>query len=289
MPTSRFAFSDLNLRFSVGGMEFDVLNLANERFERVLPSHSHSNRSYELHYIASGHGYITLDHLPYEVAPGTLYVTGPLIEHSQTPDPTDPMVEYCTYLKLVRHHGKPQHTKSLSLFADTVCWFGTDCKQLEPLFLQIFDELEQRHTAYLEQLQALLQQLIIRMIRIYETPSSSIAQTKSTNLGEQNYLALEECFLFEYPDLTLQKLANRLGLSVRQTERVLRRQYGKTFQQKKAEAQMSAAAIFLRDPAMRIAQIAERLGYSSGEHFSVAFKRYYGCSATTYRKRHKIV
>lgn len=286
MPVSRRAFNELNLRFAVGGMEFDVLNLANERFERVLPSHSHSSRSYEIHYIASGHGYITLDHLPYEVTPGTLYVTGPLIEHSQTPDPSDPMVEYCAYLKLVRPVGKLPQTKFLSLFPETLCWFGRDRHLLEPLFVQIFEELELRHTAYLEQIQALLQQLIIRMIRNYEMPSNPIPPAKSVNLGEQNYLTIEECFLFEYPDLTLQKLAGRLGLSVRQTERVLRRQYGKTFQQKKAEAQMSAAAIFLRDPSMRIAQIAERLGYSSAEHFSAAFKRYYGYSATVYRKRY---
>ena len=61
--------------------------------------------------------------------------------------------------------------------------------------------------------------------------------------------------------------------------------YGKTFQQKKAEARMSAAAILLSDPRKKISEIAESLGYSSAEHFSSAFRRYYDMNPRDYRKQ----
>ncbi len=55
------------------------------------------------------------------------------------------------------------------------------------------------------------------------------------------------------------------------------------FQNKKTEAKMSAASIMLRSQDMTVTQIADELGYSSVEHFSVAFRKYYGMSATKYR------
>ena len=92
------------------------------------------------------------------------------------------------------------------------------------------------------------------------------------------------CILYEYRTLTLDKLSARLGLGIRQTERLLKDHYGKTFLQKKTEARMSAASILLQNSGLSITQIAEDTGYSCVEHFSASFKRYYGQSASAYRK-----
>ena len=96
---------------------------------------------------------------------------------------------------------------------------------------------------------------------------------------------MEESFLYDYETITLESLAKRLGLGIRQTERFLKDYYGKTFTQKKTEARMSMAKIFLNDKELSISEIAKRLNYSSAEHFAYAFKRYYGISASAYRKQ----
>ena len=98
---------------------------------------------------------------------------------------------------------------------------------------------------------------------------------------------MEEYFLYEYKNLSLEQLARRLGVTPRQTERLLKQYYGKTFLQKKAEARMSAASTLLGDPTRSITDISEALGYSSIEHFSNAFRRYYGMNARDYRKAQK--
>ena len=95
---------------------------------------------------------------------------------------------------------------------------------------------------------------------------------------------IEEYFLYQYRSLSLEDLAKRLGLSTRQTERLLQKQYGKTFLQKKTEARMSAAAILLSNAEYSITSIAEELGYSSIEHFTSAFRNYYDMSPRQYRK-----
>ena len=279
---SRF-YNDLNIHFCMEGADFYALKISFERFERSIPSHSHSSNSYEIHYIPYGYGNITLDHQAHTVAPDTLYVTGPFVEHSQTPAKREPMAEYCVYLKTpARARGNPASVAAV--FQNTPQWFGRDSQHLHAIMRQIFEELSHQYTGYIIQVETLLQQLIVGMVRNYEGDRASTVHFASASLADSNYLIIEESFLYDFREITLQKLAGRLGLSARQTERLLRRHYGKTFVQKKAEAKMSAASFLLRDSTHSIARIAEDLGYSSEEHFSYAFRRYYRVSAGEYRK-----
>ena len=107
------------------------------------------------------------------------------------------------------------------------------------------------------------------------------AQSSLTDLTS---VIIEEYFLYEYRNLSLEELAKRLGRSPRQTQRLLLEYYGKSYQQKKAEAKMSAAALLLADKSKNMASISEELGYSSPEHFSAAFRGYYGTTPREYRK-----
>lgn len=50
---------------------------------------------------------------------------------------------------------------------------------------------------------------------------------------------------------------------------------------------MSAACILLENSDRSISSIAEALGYSTPEQFSVTFKRQYQLTPTEYRKRRK--
>ena len=47
---------------------------------------------------------------------------------------------------------------------------------------------------------------------------------------------------------------------------------------------MSAACLLLQKTNLSIATIAEELGYSSSEHFTHAYKKYYGTTPTAFRK-----
>ncbi len=283
------AFHDLDIQFSIENYRFHALNFVFERFLRSVPKHSHSSNSYEIHYISSGHGQATIDGAVYRVIPNTLYVTGPHIEHEQVPDKEDPMTEYCIYLKIEpklpdRKKEKAVRGSFLELIESTHFWFGQDSHNLYPVIQQIFSELEHECTGYLSQVDALLRQLLVLLARNYESRQESRPHYPASNLVDSKYLIIEECFLYEYSSLTLEALSKRLGLGARQTERLLRQHYDKTFMQKKTEAKMSAAALMLSDPSVSITEIANHLGYSSVEHFSTAFKRYYHKSAREFRK-----
>lgn len=278
---------NFDLHFTLGEYDFHISNIVLERFERSIPLHSHSKNSYEIHYIPFGRGGAIINGKSYEIVPDTLFITGPFVEHSQVPDPKDPMCEYCIYLKTGRSTSpcdSPCEKSLARIFRQTPFWFGQDNQDIHPLMKQLFFELEHRYTGYTIQAQILLKQLIIKLVRNYEGTAKSSSPVDAPSLIDKKYLIIEECFLYEYRTLTLDGLASRLGLGIRQTERLLQIHYGKTFLQKKTEARMSAASILLQNPNLSITQIAEETGYSCIEHFSASFRRYYGQSATVYRK-----
>lgn len=284
----RTVYTDLNIKTQIESTLFYALNIVFEQFSRSLPKHSHGNNSYEIHYIPFGHGNVLINNRPYNITPNTLYITGPHVEHEQIPLKKDPMSEYCIYFKLQELSSHTSFTTDsvVSKFKANPFWYGQDTQDLYPLMQQIFLELDHQYTGYMIQVESLLQQCIIKLVRNYEYKQQSKLQFPPSNLVESKYLIVEESFLYDYQSITLERLSKKLGLSTRQTERFLKDYYGKTFLEKKTDAKMSMATIYLSDPDLSISEIANRLNYSSIQHFSYAFKQYYGISATTYRRYH---
>ena len=282
-------YRNLKLSFTIEDTKFTVLSISLEKMVTPIPRHSHSKNSYELHYVSYGHGKLLTDEQTYEVVPGTFFVTGPGVFHEQISDIDDPMTEYGAYLQ-VSFEGTAAAKKErlLQEFLERKFWFGEAAPGMHELMKQIHTELEQRSIGYDLVLSALLQQLILLIARQYHR--SDLAQGDGTSApsfempADQTYLTIEEAFLYNYKDLTLPKLASMVSLGVRQTERLLLKHYNKTFAQKKTEARMSAACLLLQDTSNSIASVATELGYSSPEHFTNAFQKFYRVTPTGYRK-----
>lgn len=284
-PIGKF-YDDLDISFSIGNVCCRALKLSYEQYQRSFPSHSHSRNSWELHYIVCGRGRITLNRTPYEIVPNTFFVTGPHVEHSQVPDPSDPVTEYCIYLKfepvstLLKSKENPDF---LNLFFDTPVFLGQDTQDIRSLMQILFRELDTRSVGYLTVVRTLLLQLLVQSARNFRGFDRTGNAAATSSLSDRNYLIIEESFLYDYQNLTLESLAQRLGLGTRQTERLLKDHYGKTFLQKKSDAKMSAALILLADASKSITEISASLGYSSVEHFSGAFRKYHGVSPRAWR------
>lgn len=276
----KFIYNNLNIQFIMEHTTISVLNLALERLSVPIPKHSHGSNSYELHYIADGYGIVRIEGNAYEVGPNTFFVTGPNIEHEQIPFFSNPMIEYSVYFKL---KNCSDHSGFLSIFAETSFWLGKDTQNMQAVLKRLFAELRNQVTGYTQGAVALLQICIILAVRNYERfPQKEDAMFQPTNLAEQKTFTIERAFLYEYRDLTLEKLANYLGISARQTERFLKEHYNQTFSEKKTEARMSAAAILLKNHELTLLEIAENLGYASIEYFTSKFKKHYHMSPRDY-------
>ena len=278
-------YSGLNIHFPFEGYEISAQNIIFERFDRIIPFHSHGNGCYEIHFIPAGYGKLETNNLFYEITPNTLYVTGPHVQHAQMPISRDPMQEYCIYFKVRRLSKEKADSPLMDSFLAKKFWYGSDSQGLLIPMELLFKELSQQQTGFLLQAGFLLSQIILGVIRNYEYHSGPKKKDRNPVSGDNRSVIIEEYFLFECAHLSLDELSNRLKLSSRQTQRLLQEHYGCSFQQKKTESRMSAAAILLGEKTRTITAIAETLGYSSPEHFAAEFKKYYGTSPRNFRNR----
>lgn len=280
----RRLYNDMDICFRMEGVFVRVLNIVFEEFTRTIPAHMHGSGCYEIHYVPCGNGKLSAEGQYYDITSNTLFVTGPHVEHAQAPILPDPMQEYCVYFKIDRQDQIREKAPVMEAFTGMRFWYGQDTQGIHHLMQQLFAELECHYIGYQEQVRLLLAQLILMTVRNYQHRQISRTSFAPNNLTDSKSVIIEEYFLYEYHALSLDALAGRLKLSARQTQRLLLNYYGKSFQQKKKEARMSAAAILLSDVDRNIASIAEELGYSSAEHFSSAFRSYYRISPREYRK-----
>ena len=278
---------NLNITFSIGRYMITILKFTYECQTWNTPSHSHSSNSYELHYIPQGRGTLISSQKSYDLYPNVLYTTGPHVEHQQYPDPDDPTYEYCIYLRIEETHAKQRRKNMeqeniMDLFLNYPFWYGTDQADLPVTLEQIHRELFHPKPAAGLMLEALFIQFMVKVLRNYK-PASKAAITSIPIPLIKAYILIEDSFLLEYDTITLEELSHRLGLSTRQTSRILFNRYGQNFIQKRTEARMAAAVTFLKEGRLSVSEIAARLGYSCPNHFHAAFKKYYHMTATEYK------
>ena len=283
-------YRNLKLSFTIENVKFQVLSIGLEKMHMPIPRHSHSKNSYELHYISYGYGTLIADEKEYSIVPGTFFMTGPGVFHEQISLPEDPMTEYGVYLQISFTTPYEKSSGLMQEFLDHKFWIGPADPGIHELMKQIHTELENQDAGYDLMLPSLLQQLLLMIIRGYRKSELSDGYKSPVTAlpipNDQTYLTIEEAFLYNYRDLTLEKLADLVHLGKRQTERLLKKHYNKTFLQKKTEARMSAACLLLQDANVSIASVAYELGYSSSEHFTNAFKTFYHMTPSAYRTGH---
>ncbi|MBQ9767415.1 MAG: AraC family transcriptional regulator [Lachnospiraceae bacterium] len=279
------------IRFLLEGVVINAVMVSFRRFTEGMPEHAHGENVYEIHLVTEGEETVLLNRQPYPLSPGMLYITGPGVLHEQSAGKENPLTEFGVYLQLENGAAGGALIQCLQQHP---LWHGRGRSLLLPLAEQILREQAGELPGSAEKLPHLLAEFLIECIRSMtatdEVKPPSLPKPEERfvthRIREENVLlVIDEIFLYEYREITLEKLAERLGFSVRQTQRLLERIYGKSFTEKKLEARMSAAVTLLQNSSYSITEISERLGYSSVEHFSHAFTKYYGDAPGKVRKR----
>ncbi|MCR5155248.1 MAG: response regulator [Butyrivibrio sp.] len=85
-------------------------------------------------------------------------------------------------------------------------------------------------------------------------------------------------------EFSLQEAADNVGLSVAYLSRIFRKEAGCTFVDYLTNLRMRKASILLHDEEMKIYEVAEKVGYTSQQYFSLVFKKKLGISPAEYRQ-----
>jgi two-component system response regulator YesN len=89
---------------------------------------------------------------------------------------------------------------------------------------------------------------------------------------------------FREVDLSLDEVAHELQVSAGHLSRVLKQSTGTSFVDALARVRVRKATILLGDPAVRVYEVADRVGYASQHYFSRAFRRVLGVAPSDYRR-----
>ncbi len=85
-------------------------------------------------------------------------------------------------------------------------------------------------------------------------------------------------------EFSLQEAADKIGLSAAYLSRMFRKEAGCTFVDYLTNLRMRKATILLHDDTVKIYEVAEKVGYTSQQYFSLVFKKKLGVSPIDYRQ-----
>lgn len=165
-------------------------------------------------------------------------------------------------------------------------WVG-DAKELLETVSRLQAESEAQKPFSDTYKQALLSLLMLQLVRAME-PQKVGAQSAKSDLDKTRSVLIDIFFSDNYYlPAGEEKLAKKLGVSRRQLDRILKKLYGKGYQEKVLEIRMEVACDLLQHSNKSVREISEGVGYSTPSNFTAFFKNAMGMTPTQYRRQHK--
>lgn len=213
------------LEFEWDGIVFEFVNCSGGILREKIGMHSHSKNSFELHFIVGGEGILKTPHGSYNMCTGNFFVTGPCEEHSQIPSEKNPVSDIYIYIQVKKMKNSGRLSKK---FIETPFFF---CQSFDIMTAQrISEEFQNKYIGWQFAVRGLMQNLLTEIARLY-IPAEHELQDENDNLNEKRFMIIEKMFLYE-SGFSLSELSSRLGVCERQTQRLLKKYYGKTFREK---------------------------------------------------------
>ena len=111
---------------------------------------------------------------------------------------------------------------------------------------------------------------------------------KEQHVSDDSYFIKIDTVIGNYrKDITLYSLAEELGISTRQTARIINERYKSTLSELLNQQRLGVARRLIEDGELSIAEIVEYVNFSSQSHFSKKFKEAFGVTPHAYKQSFK--
>lgn len=254
-----------------------------EESERAFYIHKHS--FYELHILLENGCTIRADGALYAPEKDQFCLIAPGINHTPKRN-EDRFRRVCVSFEILPKPGKigrwlQEQTKSRPV------WLGSAKGMLETVE-KLQAESDARGPFSDAYIQAQLTVLMLQLVRVME-PQKAAERSTATDLDKNRSILIDMFFNDNYYlPAGEEVLAQRLGVSRRQLDRILKKLYGKGYQEKVLEIRLEVACDLLQHSSKSIREISEGVGYSTPSNFTAFFKNAAGVTPTQYRRQHKV-
>ena len=261
-----------SIKFMMTKIFFNLANFNINIITEITPLMYHGTKTIEINYVRSGSGMVSIENEQMKIKHGSYFCIPEFIKYSNIP--STPIELYSIYLLLDTKTGYKEY-----LPYTTKTYVG-DNKDLDYLFDSLLYEFSTMRFGYNEIVVSNFKSIIVKILRNEQITGKRLSHWDTESLQFE----IEEYFSKEFKSITISSLASKLHLSTRELQRYLLKNYNKTFNELKTEAKMSFASNKLLYSDISISELAQLVGYSSLEHFSYAFKKFYGVNPSVYRK-----
>lgn len=259
--------------FTIRKTKYSIINFCSGEFDIDIPGHTHSKNSYEIHLVYSGHGTLITKENTYDLNKNMVYVTGGDLWHEQLFDRKNPLSEHCLYIYVEKG------CDLLSdIFTEKKFYISKANKDLRNHFNELYNNAMNRTIINEEKIKNIAPLIILDMISLY---SSIDILAIPQCIDERKWLIIENSFLYDYKDLTLEMLSKKVNMTPRSLERLLNSYYNMSFTKIRTKARMEASIKFLNDKTP-VNETAILVGYKDSSSFINAFKKYYNSSPKRY-------
>lgn len=268
MPT-QINLDNVDISFDFGNLKIQIEQLGYGVFSGDVPKHRHSKNFYEAHLITGGIGLLITDERSFSLTKGCLFMTGPGVSHMQITDKQSRMSEYCLGFDVVPRKGTfDRVTKSLT---ENVFWFGKDT---EDRCLNIFEDIENeahlRQIGYEYNVRSEISKLFVELVRNYDGYALS-EEKHYVGADNKRLLMIDNIIMSRFATLTESEMCDMLHISARQLQRILKKNYDKTFREMRQEARLNKAKELI-EGGMSIEEAAALVGYSDINYFNNLIK-----------------
>ena len=244
--------------------DYNDLNPVSFGYEDCEKSHSYgpaTRTHWLIHYVESGFGFFSINGKEYKIGPGEMFVIPPYVETYYEADDKKPW----NYIWI----GFTSKNALPCKLDDVICSPNT-----QSIFTSMknANNLENGRSAYLSG-------------KLWELFSVLLEkEERGTNYIDK---ALD-CIHSEYMyDLTIEKLASRLGLDHSYFSAIFRKKIGISPKQYLLNYRMNVALSLILEKDFSISVAAYSVGYTDIYNFSKMFKKHFKMSPREYIKRHK--
>ena len=279
------------LSFSVGELSCQLLRGFSDQRSIYAPPTSrltHKHPFWELHYISQGRCSYAVEKTRYELGPNQLLIISPGRNHVLTQTHS-----FTSCLTLSLHIQPPANQTSgpscalynalLSLSPPVldVCTESTLNDAL--MHIDTLSQVREQVFSVQESLRAYATLLVASLFEaLVEHPTPTSEQPPHA-FAPQSFL-IDQFFSCSFMNGSAPDLAQMLGVSTRQLDRILLDQFGMNFREKLNQTKLNYAIELLSNRTLSIEQVACILGYSSPTAFGAFIKRETGKTPSQLRR-----
>lgn len=265
-----------SIKFMMAKIFFSLANFCYKSISDVTPLIYHGMETVEINFVEKGIGKVRINDELFEIKDNSFFVIPEFIPYSIIP--SEELKIYSIYLLVEKKTGYEEYLPFL-----TKTFVGNDSYDLLSHYKSLHYEFKTKKFGYNEIIVSNMKSIIVKILRNANMTGKKLSHWDKVSLQFE----IESILFNEFSKISVIELADRLHMSVRELQRYLNKNYNKTFNDLKTEMKMSFAANKLEYSDISINELSELVGFSTSEHFSYSFKKYFGESPISYRKRKK--